>query len=238
MTRDRQLHAAPDAGQPVFAAKPRGWPMERGGRSIGGARPPLPGLDRAGTASPPTIFRTHADCAAWPFDQQAGVLGRPSPGQSGRCPAPVHQAATYVADSGAERPRLAWALMLVQAACGLLTTIGLLLFTIGFAPTPGMVALVLFNAGKSSALVALAAGVVQRRRFARRATLVLESLSVLAGMASLTLDVLPGLATGAGLATLLVSVGLPSAVVALLGGPTSSPEHSTTASGRHPDRWR
>src|SRR5690349_9967743 len=77
----------------------------------------------------------------------------------------------------AERRRLVWALMHVQAAAGMLATLGLLAFAVAFAPTPGMALLFLFNLGKNVTLVWLAARLVRGGRGARRATLWLEAVS-------------------------------------------------------------
>lgn len=109
------------------------------------------------------------------------------------------------------RPEIAFVLLLVQVSFWLLAALSALIFVI---PMPPMGLYVLLTMLAAAAGLLLGAGLLERRRWARRWTLRLEVVCL---VGSLLLLVAP-LGTSRALVALLCNIGLPVALLWLLAG--------------------
>jgi len=108
------------------------------------------------------------------------------------------------------RPEAAFVLMLLQATFWIAAALSALPFVL--AGEVFMPALSLATLGLAAAAIALAIGLVFRRRGARRWTLVLESLCLAGAVAQQLLPI----GANHGSVALLVNIALPAAIVVLL----------------------
>jgi hypothetical protein len=110
------------------------------------------------------------------------------------------------------RPEAAFVLMLLQATFWAMAGLSALPFVLGGEVV--MVGLAAFSIAFAGGVVVLAAAVVKRRRWARRWSLVLEWVCLLAALLQLALP----FGANRGPVALLVNVAMPLAVVLLLRG--------------------
>jgi hypothetical protein len=110
------------------------------------------------------------------------------------------------------RPEGAFVLMLMQATFWFAAGLSALPFVLGGEPY--MLLLGAFTFGLAAAAVGLAAGLAMRRRWARRWTLVLESVCLVGAV----LQQLLPIGANHGPVALLVNVALPAAVILLVRG--------------------
>ncbi|HKF76257.1 MAG TPA: hypothetical protein VKF59_08955 [Candidatus Dormibacteraeota bacterium] len=110
------------------------------------------------------------------------------------------------------RPEIAAVLLLLQAGAWLLAAVSALPFAVGGEPT--MLVPAALTMGLVSLALLLAAGLGGRRRWARSWALALEWTCLLGSLLQLALPI----GTPRGLVALMVDVGLPVALLALLMG--------------------
>lgn len=111
-------------------------------------------------------------------------------------------------DGTAGRAHVAYVLLLLQAALGVLATVGMVVLMGG---NPAYAVVGLFE---PVVLVVLAANVARRRRWAYLTVIAIEALALLGYQLNLALGVLPQVDVTVNLVGLLTGVGLPAAVLA------------------------